>query len=369
MIYLDYNATAPVDPRVADAMLPYLREHHGNPSSSHPPGRTVRAAVDKARQQVGSLLGTSPGEIVFTSGGSEANNHALKGVAFAHDQGHIIISAVEHPAIAVPARWLADRGFELTVVGVDSTGLVDPDDVRRAIRPDTILISIMLANNEVGTIQPIAQIARIARSAEVLMHTDAAQAIGKIRTTVNDLGVDLLSVAGHKFHAPPGVGALYVRADVELESLIHGAGHENGRRAGTEAVPAIVGLGTAAELAGPYVRDEKIRNLRDRFHAGLTDALGERVILNGHPTLRLPNTLNVSFPGHVGAELLAELENICASPGAACHADRQEPSAVLQAMGVDREAALGAVRFSFGRFNTEQEIDQAVGEVARAVNA
>ncbi|HUU83682.1 MAG TPA: cysteine desulfurase family protein, partial [Phycisphaerae bacterium] len=306
---------------------------------------------------------------VFTSGGSEANNHAVKGVAFAAGEGHVIISAVEHPAIAVPARWLTDHGFDLTVVGVDSTGLVDPDDIRRAIRPDTILISIMLANNEVGTIQPIAEIARMARSAEVLMHTDAAQAVGKIRTTVNDLGVDLLTVAGHKLHAPPGVGALYIRAETELEPLIHGAGHENGRRAGTEAVPAIVGLGAAAELCSPYLRDETIRELRDRFHTGLIEALGDRVVLNGHPTLRLPNTLNVSFRGQVGVELLGEMENVCASPGAACHSDRPEPSAVLSAMGVDRELALGAVRFSLGRFNTEAEVDEAVGEVVRVVNA
>ena len=367
MIYLDYNATTPLDPRVADAMTPYLREHHGNPSSSHALGRTVRAAVDNARRQVADLLGASPGEIVFTSGGSEANNHALKGVAWARGSGHMVISAVEHPAITVPCRWLESRGFGLSVVGVDSTGLVDPDDVRRAIRPDTILISIMQANNEVGTIQPIAEISRIARQAGVLMHTDAAQAVGKIPTRVDELGVDLLSVAGHKFHAPPGVGALYVRDGLKLESLIHGAGHEDGRRAGTEAVPAIVGLGRAAELAPQYLGDETIRTLRDRFHQRLTEALDDRVVLNGHPELRLPNTLNVSFKGHVGAELLARLDNVCASPGAACHADRVEPSAVLQAMGIPRDIALGAVRFSFGRFNTQGEVDQAAAEVVRAV--
>ena len=367
MIYRDYNATTPLDPRVADAMVPYLREHHGNPSSSHGPGRIVRAAVDQARRQVADLLGARPEEIVFTSSGSEANNHALKGVAWSRGQGHIIISAVEHPAVTAPCRWLEAQGFGLTAVGVDSTGRVEPDDVRRALRADTILISIMLANNEVGTIQPIAEISRIARQAGVLLHTDAAQAVGKITTRVHDLGVDLLSLAGHKCHAPPGVGALYIRDGVELESLVHGAGHESGRRAGTEAVPAIVGLGRAAELTGQYLADETIRTLRDRFHHKLTEALGDQVVLNGHPDQRLPNTLNLSFKGRVGLELLAKLDNICASPGAACHSDRPEPSAVLQAMGVNPRLALGAVRFSLGRFNTADEIDEAAAAVVGAV--
>ncbi len=372
MIYLDHNATAPLDTRVADAMIPYLREHHGNPSSSHAAGRAMRTAIDRARQQLASLLGASPTEIVFTSGGSEANNQALKGVAFARRSGHIIVSAVEHPAIGMPAAWLAERGFQLTTVGVDSTGLVDPGDIRRALQPNTILISVMLANNEVGTIEPGAHIARIAREAGVVVHTDAAQAVGKIPVRVDELGVDLLSVAGHKFHAPPGVGALYVRAGVELESLIHGAGHEGGRRAGTEAVPAIVGLGAAAELADQFLTEggpDRVRRLRDRLHDGLRDALGERVVLNGHPERRLPNTLNVSFPGHIGIELLGKLDGICASAGAACHADRQEPSAVLAAMGVSRPVALGAVRFSLGRFNMDEEIERTVEMVAAAVKS
>jgi len=367
MIYLDYNATTPPDPRVTEAIIPCLSEHHGNPSSGHGPGRAARAAVDQARQQLADLLGASPQEIVFTSGGSEANNHALKGVAWSRRSGHLITSAIEHPAIAVPCTWLQMQGFDVTTISVDSTGLVDPDDVRRALRPDTILISIMLANNEVGTIEPIAEISRIARKAGVLMHTDAAQAVGKIPIRVEELGVDLLSVAGHKFHAPPGCGALYIRQGVQLRSLIHGANHENGRRAGTEAVPFIVGLGLAAELAGQQLSDQVIRQLRDRFHRTLTDALGDRVVLNGHPELRLPNTLNVGFKGRIGAEVLSRLKEVCASPGAACHFDRHEPSPVLQAMGVAREVALGAVRFSFGRFNTEQQIDQAAAEVIDAV--
>lgn len=365
MIYLDYNATTPLDPHVADEMIPYLREHHGNPSSSHGPGRAMRVAVDRARQQVADLLGAWPGEIVFTSGGSEANNHALKGVAWARGQGHLIISAVEHPAITVPCRWLESQGFSLSVVGVDSAGCVDPEEVQRALRPDTILISIMYANNEVGTIQPIAEISRIARQAGVLMHTDAAQAFGKIPTNVRELGVDLLSLAGHKFHAPAGVGALYVRDGVELAPLIQGAGHEAGRRAGTEPVASIVGLGAAAELAARFLNEPKIQGLRDWFHEGLLDGLGDGVVLNGHSDHRLPNTLNVSFPGRIGVDLLGDMKNICASPGAACHSDRVEPSAVLSAMGVPREVALGAVRFSFGRFNTEDEIARAVSEVVR----
>jgi len=368
MIYLDYNATTPLDPRVAEAMLPYLREHHGNPSSSHAAGQRTRAAVERARAQVADLLGASPGEIVFTSGGSEANNHAVKGVAWARRSGHIVISAVEHPAIAVPCRWLADRGFFVTAVGVDSHGRVNSDDVRRALRPDTILVSLMLANNEVGTLQPVADVARIAREAGAVMHTDAAQAVGKVAVRVEELDVDLLTVAGHKFHAPPGVGALYIREGVRLEPLVHGAGHESGRRAGTEAVPAIVGLGAAAELAKSFVGDDAVRSLRDRFHRRLIEALGDRVVLNGHPELRLPNTLNLSFRGHVGVTLLAKLPRVCASPGAACHSDKPQPSAVLQAMGADHERAVGGIRFSFGRFNTAEEVEAAAEDVIRAVN-
>ncbi len=372
MIYFDYNATTPLDPAVRAAMIDSLENHHGNPSSSHRLGRQVRTAIDQARQQLADLLGADPQEIVFTSGGSEANNHALKGVAFAKGQGQIIISAVEHPAITNPARWLADHGFEVTTVPVDSTGLVDPDDVRRAITPKTILISIMLANNEVGTLQPLTDISVIARQAGVLLHTDAAQAIGKIPVNVDGLGVDLLSIAGHKFHAPPGIGALYMRRGIKLDTLIQGAGHEQGRRAGTEAVPAIVGLGVAAQLAQTHLVQagpDQIRDLRDRFHTGLSDALGVRIVLNGHPDLRLPNTLNLGFVDQIGPTLLARMDNLAASSGAACHADVAEPSAVLKAMNVPRNVALGAVRFSLGRYNTPQEVDQAITQVTAASSA
>ncbi|MCP4591965.1 MAG: cysteine desulfurase, partial [bacterium] len=303
MIYLDYNATTPVDPRVVEAMLPYLREIHGNPYSPHAAGREVRAAVVRARSQVAAMLGADPGEIVFTSGGSEANNHALKGVAHAfrdRPTRTIITSAIEHPAIHQPCRYLEADGVKIVKVPVDGHGMVDPEAVRRALTSDTILVSIMHANNEVGTIQPIAEIAAIAREAGVLMHTDAAQSVGKIPVVVGELGVDLLSVAGHKLYAPQGVGALYVRDGGKLEPLIHGAGHEQGRRAGTEAVPNLVGLGAASEIVSEEIRTDasaSIRNLRDRLHHNLADALGDDLTLMGHPTERLPNTLNLSFKG------------------------------------------------------------------------
>ena len=375
MIYLDYNATTPIDPQVADAMIPYLREIHGNPYSPHAAGREVRAAVVQARNQLAAMLGASPSEIVFTSGGSEANNHALKGVAhaFRDRPGRTIItSVVEHPAIHQPCRYLADLGVKIVKVPVDGKGMVDPDDVRGAIAPDTILISIMHANNEVGTIQPIPEIAAIAREAGVLMHTDAAQSIGKIPVNVHELGVDLLSMAGHKFYAPQGIGALYIREGVKIESLIHGAGHENGRRAGTEAVPAIVGLGTAAEIVSEQTRtdaNEDIRKLRDLFHRQLTDALGDSIVLLGHPTQRLPNTLNVSFLGQIGLYLLESMDDLCFSVGAACHSDADQPSAVLSAMGIPSDVAMGAVRFSLGRPTTREEIDAAAQRVLKALGA
>lgn len=368
MIYLDYNATTPVDPRVAEAMTPYLREYHGNPSSTHAFGRRTRQAVDTARGQLAALLGAAPDEIVFTSGGSEANNHVLKGVTYPYrDRSrHVIISAVEHPAITAPCRYLESLGVRVTVVSVDSTGRVDPEEVRRAVTADTVLISVMHANNEVGTIQPIAETAAIAHQAGALMHTDAAQSVGKIATRVYELGVDFLSVAGHKVYAPTGVGALYVRRGLKLEPLIHGAGHEQGRRAGTEAVPAIVALGCAAGLAAESTPDPAVKRLRDRLSEGLRAGLGDRIVLNGHAELRLPNTLNVSFKGLIGAELLQSMPDVAASPGAACHSGGHEPSAVLTTMGVPRDVALGAIRFSVGRFTTEPEIDAVVAQIIRA---
>jgi cysteine desulfurase len=362
-IYLDYNASTPIDPTVAAAMRPFLEDHFGNPSSGHGAASSAKAALENARGQVAALLGAESDEIVFTSGGSEANNLALKGVAWAlHGKGsHIITSAIEHPAVLGPCRFLERHGFNVTVVPVDSCGRVDPDDVSRAITPQTVLISIMHTNNEVGTIQPIAEVSRIARERGILIHTDAAQSVGKIATDVKALGIDLLTLAGHKVYAPKGVGALYVRRGTPLEPLVHGAGHEGGRRAGTESALLAVGLGTACELARNLVPMQGIRGLRDRLWQRLQAAFGSRVVLNGCADQRLPNTLNVSFVGEVGADILARLEGVAASTGSACHAGRIEPSPVLKAMGVAPEVGTGAIRFSLGRGTTQDEID-AVGD-------
>ena len=361
-IYLDYNASTPVDPAVAAAMQPFLADHHGNPSSGHWAASTAKAALEGARRQIAALLGCEDDEIVFTGGGSEANNLALKGVFFAHrDKGdHIITTRVEHPAIIEPCRFLERLGARITYLPVDRFGRVDPDDLRRAITPRTILISIMHANNEVGTIQPIEACSRIARGQGVLFHTDAAQSVGKVATKVDGLGVDLLSIAGHKLYAPKGVGALFVRRGVRLEPLIHGAGHESGRRAGTESALLAVGLGKACELAGDLAAMDRLRTLRDHFWQTLQDRFGNRIALNGHPSDRLPNTLNVSFVGVIGAEILGRLDGVAASTGSACHSGRIELSPVLAAMGVASEIGMGAIRFSLGRGTTREEIDDVI---------
>ena len=369
MIYLDYNASTPIDPVVRDAMLPFLGEMHGNPTSSHALGKRMRQAVDDAREQVAALIGSSPEEIIFTSGGTEANNHVIKGVAHTHRKRgkHIITSAVEHPAVRNPCKFLEQLGYEVTYVPVDSTGWIDPQAVAEAVRPDTILISIMHANNEVGTIQDISQIAEIAQQAGALMHTDAAQSVGKIATRVDELGVDFLTIAGHKIYAPQGIGALYVRRGAELEPLLHGAGHEQDRRSGTEAVPAIVGLGVAAELAQRSLPNTRVTLLRNRLYDGLSGGLGDDVVLLGHPTKRLSSTCCVGFRGRVGGEILAVCPQICASTGAACHSGKARRSATLTAMNVPEEIAFGAVRFSIGRPTTEDEIDRAVEQVVASV--
>jgi len=371
MIYLDYNASTPVDQAVREAMCPYLERHYGNPASNHALGRHEHEAVETARAQVASMLSGDPDEIVFTSSGTESNNHVIKGVASTlRSRGrHIITSAVEHPAVIQPCRYLERQGFEVTYVGVDATGLIDPKAVAHEIRPDTILISIMHANNEVGTIQPIAEITEIAREAGVWFHSDAAQSCGKIGMRANELGVDFLSIAGHKLYAPQGIGALFIRRGITIEPLHHGAGHENGRRAGTEAVPAIVGLGAAAELARLSTNQSTVMALRDRLHHGFTEALGEDVVLLGHDKKRLPNTLAVGFRRRIGSDILAACPDLCASTGAACHSGRQERSAVLAAMDVPEEVAFGAIRFSLGRYTTESEIDQAVTMILKAVEA
>ncbi|NOZ08102.1 MAG: cysteine desulfurase [FCB group bacterium] len=370
-IYLDYNATTPVDPRVADAMLPYLKDHFGNPSSSHEFGVITKQAVETAREQISKLLGCAPGEIIFTSSGSESNNFAIKGIAGARrDQGsHLITSSVEHPAVLEVCRYLEGRGFALTLLPVDAFGQVTPADVEQAITPETLLISVMHANNEVGTIQPIREISDIAHRHGVLVHSDCAQSIGKVPVDVNELGVDLLSVAGHKLYAPKGVGALYVRSGLNLEKLIHGAGHELNRRAGTENVLGIVGLGKAAELitnetAGAHAR---VKKLRDDLERNLLEHI-PGIRINGHPEQRLPNTLSVSFPGMKANELLGKLTTVAASAGAACHNNDIKVSAVLKAMGVPLEFAMGTLRFSVGRFTTAEDIRRASDEIVAAVN-
>ncbi|MAA99371.1 MAG: cysteine desulfurase NifS [Stappia sp.] len=363
--YLDYNASTPIDPAVAAAMRPFLEEDFGNPSSGHWASTSAKATLERARGQVSVLLGSAPEEIVFTSGGSEANNLAIKGSFFAlRDKGdHIITTAVEHPAILAPCRFLERLGARVTYLPVDSTGRVDPEDVRRAITPHTILISVMHANNEVGTIQPIEEIGAIAREHGIRFHTDAAQSVGKIATRVDDLGVDLLTIAGHKLYAPKGIGALFVRGGIELEPLIHGAGHESGRRAGTESVLLASGLGAACELAQDLSSMERILKLRDHFWHALRDRFGDQIVLNGHTEHRLPNTLNVSFVGLVGADVLAQLDGVAASTGSACHAGRVELSPVLDAMGVPREVGIGAARFSLGRHTTSAEIDDVLAQL------
>jgi cysteine desulfurase NifS/selenium donor protein len=370
-IYLDYNATTPVDPAVAEAMLPFLYEHFGNPSSSHPYGAAARSAVEKARRQVADLLGARPEEVVFTSGGSEANNTVILGVArLLRSRGrHVVTSAVEHPAVLEPCVALAADGFRVTRVPVDGAGRVDPEEVARALTPETILVSVMHANNEVGTIEPVAEIARLARERGILVHTDAAQSVGKIPVDVDALGVDFLSVAGHKLYAPKGVGALYVRAGVDLPRLVHGASHESGRRAGTENVLEIVGLGEACAVAQRDLQANRLhfQAMRDRLWAGLLREV-EDLRRNGDPEACLPNTLSVGIGGVEASTLLAEVgDRVAASAGAACHAAGVELSTVLEAMRVPMRYAVGTMRFSVGRGTTEGEVDEAVRIVADAV--
>ena len=361
-IYLDYNASTPVDPAVAAVMRSFLEDHYGNPSSGHWASVKAKAAIETARRQVAALLRCHDDEIVFTSGGSEANNLALKGVFFAlRDKGdHVITTRIEHPAITEPCRFLKRLGARVSLLPVDGTGRIDPADLRRAITPRTVLISIMHANNEVGTIEPIGDCASIAHEQGILFHTDAAQSVGKISTDVNELGVDLLSIAGHKVYAPKGVGALFVCHGVRLEPLIHGAGHEGGRRAGTESALLAASLGKACELARDLGPMDQVRTLRDHFWQQLQQRFGNRIVLNGHPMYRLPNTLNISFVGEIGTEILARLDDVAATTGSACHSGRIELSPVLEAMGISPEVGMGAVRFSLGRMTTRNEIDVVV---------
>ncbi len=364
-VYLDYNASTPIDPAVAAAMRPFLEDDYGNPSSGHWASKRAKTALEGGRGQVASLLGCLPDEVVFTSGGSEANNLALKGLYFQRRDrpSHIITSQIEHPATLEPCRFLERLGTQVTHVPVDAGGLVDADDIRKAITRDTLLISIMHANNEVGTIQPISEIGKIAREYGVVFHTDAAQSVGKIPTKIDELGVDLLSIAGHKMYAPKGIGALYVRRGTTVEPLIHGAGHEGGRRAGTESALLAAALGKACEIAQSWVGMPDVQRLRDLFWERLQDTFGNQVVLNGHSTRRLPNTLNVSFAGSNGADILARMPHVAASTGSACHSGQIELSPVLRAMGVAPEIGMGAIRFSLGRSTTQNEIEEVVHQL------
>jgi cysteine desulfurase len=357
-IYLDFNASTPIHPAVAESMRAALIEGYGNPSSRHWAGAPAKELLESGRRRIADLLGCSPAEVVLTSGGSEANNLAIKGRYFAQQNraAHIVTSRIEHPSVLAPLGFLEREGARITRLPVDSSGRIDPEDLRRALSQDTLLVSLMHANNETGTIQPIEACARIARERGVAFHTDAAQSVGRIRTCVDELGVDLLTVAGHKLYAPKGVGALYVRSGLDLEPLIHGASHEAGRRAGTESALLAAALGTACALAGDALPLEGVRGLRDGFWANLKERFGERVVRNGHAEHCLPNTLNVSFVGRVGADLLAALDGVAASTGSACHAGRVELSPVLSAMRVPEHIGQGAVRFSLGRETTADEL-------------
>ena len=365
-IYLDHNATTPIAPEVADSMRPYLDQYFGNPSSTHSFGSAAKIAVEKSREKVAALIHCDPAEIVFTSGGTESNNYAIKGAAYANRKrgNHIITSSIEHPAVIEVCIYLEKQGFEVTYLPVDQYGMVHPEDVVSAIRPETILITLMHANNEVGTIQPIEEIAAIARKSNILFHTDAAQSAGKIPVDVGSLGIDLLSIAGHKLYAPKGIGALYIRSGVQLEKLIHGADHEQNMRAGTENVLEIVGLGRACELAAQELESNRKQYLetRDYLHELISGAIPS-VKLNGHPEERLPNTLSLSFPNVEANTLVSRLEGVAVSAGAACHSESIDLSAVLKAMRVPVEYAMGTIRFSTGRSTSMDEIKRAAEEV------
>jgi len=369
-IYLDYNATTPIDPRVAEAMRPCWETAFGNPSSSHAYGRQAKAMLEEARHRLAALLNARSDEIVFTSGGTESNNMALCGVAraVASRGRHIVTSRIEHPAVVEPCLALMEEGFDVTFVGVDRYGMVDPEAMIAAFRPDTILVSLMHSNNEVGTLQPVKRIAQAAQDRGILVHTDAAQSVGKVPVDVADLGVDLLTVAGHKLYAPKGVGALYVRRGTPMQRILFGAGQERGLRPGTENVLEIVGLGMAAAVAMEELPKEmvRMRALRDRLEERLVAAFPEARV-NGHPNQRLPNTLSVSFPGTTADALLNAMPEVAASAGAACHSDQVRVSHVLEAMGVPMEAAKGTVRLSVGRFTRDEDIDRAVAAIERAV--
>ena len=369
-IYLDYNATTPIDSQVAEAMLPYIHGLYGNPSSGHAFGLEARAGVDRARHQVASMLGCHDDEVLFTSGGTESDNHAIKGIAGADRArgNHVITSNIEHPAVEEVCRYLEIQGLDVTYLPVDGHGLIDPQQVEDTITDRTIMVTIMHANNEVGTIQPIREIADIAHRHGAVMHSDCAQSVGKIPVDVDDLGVDLLTIAGHKLYAPKGIGVLYIRRGGEIEKFMHGADHEMGRRAGTENIILEAGLGIACQLIEQNLDSyiQHMSQMRDRLEAGLQREIpGVRV--NGHPEKRLPNTSSVSFKGQEANTILDKLQSVAASAGDACHSDRIDVSAVLKAMNLPIEYAMGTIRLSVGRHTTEDELDRAVREIADVI--
>ena len=360
MIYLDYNATTPIDKEVAEAMIPYIYENYGNPSSSHQLGINAKKAVEESREKIAALLNCTAKEIFFTSGGSESNNTVIKGVAhtYRHKGDHIITSQIEHPAVLNPCKFLEQLGYKISYLPVDAYGMVNISDLEKLITNRTILVTIMHANNETGTIQPIEDISKICRKHNILFHTDAAQSVGKVSTNVDELGVDFLTIAGHKLYAPKGIGALYIRKGIAVEPLIHGASHEMGNRAGTENVIFNVALGKACEIAKKSLYDNKIKQLTEYFYESLKGIFDEQIKLNGDLHKRLPNTLNVSFLGYHGSEILFKLgDDIAASTGSACHSGSIAISPVLKAMGIPYTIGQGAVRFSLGRYTTKEEID------------
>jgi cysteine desulfurase len=370
-IYLDYNATTPHDPEVIEAMRPFFDEEFGNPSSTHFYGIAPQRAVENARKQLASILNCNPSEVIFTSCGTESNNHAIKGVcrSLKGTGNHIITSSIEHPSVGEVCAYLEQNGFEITYVPVDRSGIVDASDVKKAIRPTTVLITIMHANNEVGSIQPIYEIACLAKQSGILMHTDAAQSLGKIPVDVRALDVDLLSVAGHKLYAPKGIGALYLRDGINIPRFLHGAGQEKGRRAGTENLLEIVGLGKACEIASRDLEEnmKHMRNMRDLLYDGICPHIND-VRMNGDFKKMLPNTLSLSFKGLEANRILEEIgADVAASAGAACHSDRVEISHVLKAMGIPIEWAKGTIRLSTGRMTTEEQIRRAVDVIVDAV--
>ncbi len=370
-VYLDYNATTPVAPEVFNEMMPYFKTYYGNPSSSYSIGKKNRDAISKARKQVAEMINARPDEIIFTSGGTESNNHAIRGLALAHQKKgkHIITSSIEHPAVTNVCRYLANLGWEITWLPVDITGKVNPKDVKNSIRPDTVLISVMHANNEIGTIQPIKEISAIARQNKVFFHTDAAQSVGKIACDVNSLGVDLLTIAGHKLYAPKGIGALYVKQGVKVENLLHGAGQEKGVRPGTENVALIVALGKACEFVAENF-DESYRNMcstREKLLKGLSHNLSH-IKVNTDLGNSLPNTLSIAFK-KIDAQMLTTAlgEELLISTGSACHSGITEISSVLKAMNMNISRAAGTVRISTGKYTTMREIELAIEAISKAV--